>query len=42
LLFSIRQDERPLVNPRIYFSNMIGNDFSVNKAEIITAVRQGF
>lgn len=36
------QDERSLANTEIHFSNMIGNDFSVNKTEIITALRQGF
>lgn len=37
-----RVGDRSLTNSRIHLSNMIGDDFSVNKTEIIIAARQGF
>lgn len=38
-IFFKGQDKRSLINTRIHFSYMIGNNFSVNKTEIIIAVR---
>lgn len=38
----IREGGRSLANSRIYLSNLIGDDFSANKTEVIIAARQGF
>lgn len=38
----IREGDRSLANSRISLSNLIGDDFSAHKTEVIIAARQGF
>lgn len=39
---SIREGDRSLANSSIYLSNLIGDDFSAHKTEVIIAARQSF